>query len=174
MVQALRPIVVPRRQNSLQGRAAQVENVCMLRSRAPRTLRLGGLAVALVCLLALAGCTPEQTATYDRINRIRTEQGLPTLLPSPHAMAKAQAWAEHLAAVGHLEHSDLWDGMPEGGVALGENVGMGGDLDAISAAFMNSPKHRANLLDPRWNWVGTGVATGANGLLYVVQVFATY
>lgn len=143
-------------------------------SKRPPTVRLGGLAVLLVCLLAIAGCTPEQTASYDRVNRIRTEHELPTLLPSPHAMAKAQAWAEHLATAGRLEHSELWDGMPEGGRAIGENVGMGHDLDAIYAAFLASPKHRTNLLDPRWNWVGTGVATAADGTMYVVQVFATY
>lgn len=143
-------------------------------SRSPRTVRLGGCAVLLVCLLAVVGCTPEQSASYDRINAVRTAHQLPALLPSPHAMAKAQAWAEHLAAIGHLEHSELWAGMPEGGRSIGENVGMGGDLDAVYTAFLNSPKHRANLLDPRWNWVGTGVATSADGMLYVVQVFATY
>lgn len=143
-------------------------------SNPTRTARLGGAAVLLVCLLALVGCTPEQTGAYDRINRTRTEQGLPALLPSPHAMVKAQAWAEHLAATGALAHSDLWAGMPDGGVSIGENVGMGGDLDSIHGAFLSSPRHRANLLDPRWNWVGTGVATAPNGTIYVVQVFATY
>ena len=143
-------------------------------SRSSRSVRLGGCAALLVCLLALVGCTPDQSASFDRINTIRTAHELPALLPSPHAMAKAQAWAEHLASIGRLEHSDLWDGMPDGGKAIGENVGAGGDLDTIYAAFMNSPKHRTNLLDPRWNWAGTGVAVGADGTMYVVQVFAAY
>lgn len=143
-------------------------------SSTSRRVRCGGLGLLLVCLLALVGCTPEQSATFDRINQIRTSQGLATLLPSPHAMAKAQAWADHLATIGRLEHSDLWDGMPDGGRAIGENVGAGGDLASIYAAFLASPRHRANLLDPRWNWVGTGVATAPNGTIYVVQVFATY
>lgn len=128
----------------------------------------------LVLALALAACTPEQSATYDRVNTIRAEHGVRTLLPSPAAMTKAQAWAEHLAAAGKLEHSDLWADMPDGGHAVGENVGTGPTLAAIDDAFMASPEHRANLLDPQWNWVGTGVAHDTRGTLYVVQVFANY
>ena len=132
------------------------------------------MVALLLCLLALTACTPEQTASYDRVNAIRAENGLNTLLPSPHAMAKAQAWAERLAATGRLEHSDLWADMPEGGVAIAENVGMGATVDSVDDAFLGSPRHRGNLLDPRWNWVGTGVARSANGMVFVVQVFATY
>ncbi len=128
----------------------------------------------LVLAVALAACTPEQTATYDRVNAIRAEHGVRTLLPSPAAMTKAQVWADHLAAVGKLEHSDLWADMPDGGHAVGENVGAGPSLAAIDDAFMASPEHRANLLDPQWNWVGTGVAHDTRGTLYVVQVFADY
>lgn len=119
-------------------------------------------------------CTPEQTNAYDRINVIRAENGLPTLLPSPQAMVKAQAWAEHLAGTGVLEHSSLWDGMPEGGFAMGENVGQGPSVEAVNAAFLKSPKHRANLLDPQWNWAGTGIARSPNGTLFIVQLFCHY
>jgi uncharacterized protein YkwD len=89
-------------------------------------------------------------------------------------MVKAQAWADHLAATSQLQHSDLWADMPEGGYAIGENVGQGPSVDAVNAAFLQSPKHRANLLDPRWNWVGTGVARSSNGTVFVVQVFCYY
>ena len=143
-------------------------------SSSSRTGRLRGLLGVVLCLFLFAGCTPEQTDAYERINTIRTENGLPTLLPSPHAMAKAQAWADHLAGTNQLVHSDLWADMPEGGQSIGENVGYGPSVEAINAAFLQSPKHRANLLNPRWNWVGTGIARASNGTLYVVQVFCQY
>jgi uncharacterized protein YkwD len=146
----------------------------MLRSDSPRNVRVCAAITLLIGVLLFTACTPEQTATFDRINDIRVQNGLNTLLPSPPAMAKAQAWAEHLAATGQLAHSDLWADLPPGGQSVGENVGMGGSIDAVYDAFMQSPKHRANLLDPRWNWSGTGVARSADGAYYIVQVFALY
>ena len=152
----------------------RVEHHHMSWLRSSRSVHLGRVLAVLLCLFAFTACTPEQTASYDRINVIRTQNGLNTLLPSPQAMQKAQTWAERLASTGKLEHSDLWADMPVGGVSIGENVGMGASLDSIYDAFLGSTKHRTNLLDPRWNWVGTGVARSANGTLFVVQVFANY
>jgi uncharacterized protein YkwD len=146
----------------------------MLWSKRSRTARLGALVGLFLCLFLVTGCTPEQTDAFDRINAIRAANGLPALLPSPQAMDKAQAWANHLAATGQLEHSNLWDGMPDGGFSVGENVGQGPSTEAVNNAFMQSPRHRDNLLDPQWNWVGTGVARAADGTLFVVQVFAHY
>ena len=58
--------------------------------------------VALVgLLLLLIGCSPEQQAALDQINGTRREAGLTELLPSPHAMEKAQAWAT--AAGGRMD-----------------------------------------------------------------------
>jgi uncharacterized protein YkwD len=57
---------------------------------------------------------------------------------------------------------------------LGENVGSGPSVEAIQAAFMNSPGHRANILNPEFNWAGAGVAVAGNGTVYVVQVFGKY
>jgi hypothetical protein len=168
------PIVVPGSKNHFSRFIAPSKNNHMLWSRSSRKVRLGAVVGALLCLFLFAGCTPEQTDAYDRINAIRTANGLPTMLPSPPAMAKAQAWADHMAATGVLEHSDLWADMPPGGFAVGENVGQGPSLDAVNAAFLQSPKHRANLLDPQWNWVGTGIARTPNGTLFVVQIFANY
>jgi uncharacterized protein YkwD len=140
-----------------------------------RRIRLGLAAVAaLACLAVVSACTPEQSQALGVVNGSRSDAGVAGLLPSPHAMDKAQAWAEHLAAIGRLEHSDLRDGMPDGWKQLAENVGYGPSIEAIEQAFLNSPGHRANLLNPVYNWVGTGTARSANGTLFVVQVFAKY
>ena len=50
----------------------------------------------------------------------------------------------------------------------------GPSVDAIEQAFMNSPGHRANILNPEFNWAGTGVSVSGNGTVYLVQVFAKY
>jgi uncharacterized protein YkwD len=131
------------------------------------------LAVATLFVL-LTACTPEQQAILDKVNATRQDAGLGALLPSPHAMDKAQAWAGQLAQSGHLAHSTLADGMPSGWSKLGENVGRGPSLDAVMQGFLDSPAHRANLLDPAYNWVGTGVSSTPDGTVVVVQVFARY
>jgi uncharacterized protein YkwD len=142
---------------------------------ASRLRRAGRLLVVVAAALALlSACTPEQQSIYDQVNAARTGAGLATLAPSPHAMDKAQAWAEHLARTGTLEHSSLSDGMPEGWRRLGENVGRGPSVAAVEQGFLDSPHHRDNVLDDAFNWVGTGSAMAADGTVYVVEVFATY
>lgn len=137
-----------------------------------RPLRLVLPLLAVVALLT--ACTPEQQQTIDLVNQARTQAGLPTLLPHAAAVAKAQAWAEHMAAATKVEHSNLADGMTGDWDLLGENVGAGATIEAVQQAFLASPAHRANILDGRYNWVGTGVAKGADNRVYVVQVFAHY
>lgn len=134
--------------------------------------RLGGFLIAL--LLVAAACSPQQQQALDLVNAERAAAGIHGLLPSPHAMNKAQAWAEEMARTGSLRHSDLRQGMPEGFLRLGENVGRGPSIEAIQQGFMNSPAHRANLLDRNFDWGGTGYAVAADGTVYVVQVFAKY
>ena len=124
--------------------------------------------------LVSAGCTPEQLELQHLVNRERADAGLPALLPSPHATAKAQAWAETLAASETLRHSNLAEDMPAGFRKIGENVGRGPAIGRIHEAFMNSDGHRANVLDPEYNWIGTGYARSDTGVVYVAVVFARY
>jgi uncharacterized protein YkwD len=138
----------------------------------PRRL-LGALALATVMLLAVA-CTPEQMAAIDLANSTRREAGLPELVPSPALIEKAQAWADELARQGTLSHSTLTDRVPDGWLKLGENVGKGPSIEAVHAGFVGSPAHHANLVDPSFNWIGTGVATASDGTIFVVQVFGHY
>jgi len=125
-------------------------------------------------MTAPAGCTPEQVDVHRLVNDERRQAGLPDLLPSPHAATKAQAWAEELARSGTLRHSRLSDGLPRGWRRLTENVGRGPDLESIHRAFMDSPSHRANILDPAVTWMGTGHAVSVTGVTYVAVVFASW
>jgi hypothetical protein len=42
-------------------------------------------------------------------------------------------------------------------VVLGENVGVGAEVDTLHTAFMESPAHRANIVFSRFRYVGVGV-----------------
>jgi uncharacterized protein YkwD len=62
--------------------------------------------------------------------------------------------------------------------SLGENLSWGSGTSstpqAIVAAWMQSPGHRANLLSPCFRDVGVGIATGAPAQLDTGTVGATY
>ena len=53
---------------------------------------------------------------------------------------------------------------------LGENVGMGGSITQLHAAFMGSPGHRANNLSKAYKRVGVGVVS-KNGRLWITVIF---
>lgn len=120
----------------------------------------------------LGGClSADQVTVQNLISTERTKYNRATLTDLPQADTKAQAWAQKLADDGTLSHSNLTDGY--GGVSwckLGENVGMGPSLEVIEAAFMNSPGHKANILDPAYNRVGSGVIKKGS-TYFVVQEF---
>ena len=68
---------------------------------------------------------PTTAKTFlDRTNALRSAEGVRTLKEHDTLTNKAEAWAQHMAATGRLEHSNLSADL--GGLrwtALGENVG---------------------------------------------------
>lgn len=154
-------------------------------SRASTTRRVRGratIAVLLVAALAmLAAPTPvsaappivlnaNQTAVKNLVNRERQLKKLRILVSRADAQAKAQAWANRLAADGYLHHSVFTQGLTHF-CSVGENVGMSSvSVRDVHARFMVSPAHKKNILDPRWTAIGVGYAS-RGGMIYVVQVF---
>lgn len=56
--------------------------------------------------------------------------------------------------------------------AAGENIAMGQQTPAaVMNAWMNSPGHRANILNPQYNEIGVGVAKTSSGVIYWTQEF---
>lgn len=54
---------------------------------------------------------------------------------------------------------------------LGENVGVGGTVATLHDAFMNSPMHRANMLNPTFKHIGVGVVK-KDETLFVTVMFS--
>ncbi|HEY0870841.1 MAG TPA: CAP domain-containing protein [Acidothermaceae bacterium] len=92
-------------------------------------------------------------------NASRTSNGLPALTVNASLTAVAQAWANQLAAANVLSHNPALRNQVSDWSVLGENVGMAGDIPTVQAAFMASPPHRANILDPRYTQMGVGEAS---------------
>jgi uncharacterized protein YkwD len=116
----------------------------------------------------------EREAVIGGVNAARAQNGLPALSENVTLDAKADAWASQLRDECNIHHSNLSDGAPPEWRKLGENVGRGGSIEQVQAAYMNSPGHRANILDRAFNSMGAGAVWGTcNGYrtVFTVQVF---
>jgi uncharacterized protein YkwD len=143
--------------------------------RVRRMVRVVALTLGLFVLAgATTACnTPQQEQVGALINRSRSSRGLNQLSMNLELTTKAQGWAQTLAGRCSLSHSNLASGISYNWRALGENVGYGGSIAQIHTAYLNSPGHKANILDRRWTHMGTGVAYGC-GRTFTVQVFMQY
>jgi uncharacterized protein YkwD len=127
---------------------------------APAPDSLGAIAAATLCLL----------------NGERADRGLAPLALNPQLSAGAGAYAQDLVAGSYFSHtgrdgSDLRTRVARTGYlrhdrawALGENLAWGtGSLatpGSIMVAWMNSPGHRDNILNPEFREIGIGIVTG--------------
>ncbi len=137
------------------------------------------LALALLAIAASGCMAAEERTFFDRTNSYRSAQGIRTLQEHGDLNKKAEAWAQHMASTGRLEHSNLTAGLGHlPWTALGENVGYSSPtsntLLSIHNAFVNSAPHRQNLLDRRFTHMGVGVATDSRGRVWVAEVFAAF
>jgi uncharacterized protein YkwD len=137
------------------------------------------LAASALVVALTVGATAAPTAAeggdvssyVGHINALRASRGLAPLQVDGNLGALATDWAHHLAAVGSLRHaSDLSIGVDRHWVKLGENVGLGPDTGTIFAAFVASPSHYRNLVDPAFTHVGVGVVW-SGGTQYTVHRF---
>lgn len=113
----------------------------------------------------------DERAFVAAVNAERAAAGLPALVVDGQLTDAARNWAQSMAAAGQISHApDITVGVTADWLKMGENVGVGPDVDSIMRAFMASPTHRANVVDPEFTHVGVGVVW-ANGAMYTVHRF---
>lgn len=131
---------------------------------------------------AAADDVSEETEFVQLINGLRAGKGLGALALHPNLVDKARNWAVTMSGAGQIWHSTkacptcpdtakLSDGISADWLKLGENVGMGGTVRALHEAFIASPKHYENLVDPRFTHIGIGIEHSADGLIFVTEMF---
>src|SRR5690625_1751067 len=118
------------------------------------------LAMAVVTALALAlapfgpltapasADSGMEASFVAKANAERAAHGLPALSSEGSLASTARAWSSTMAGQTTLAHNPNLASQVSGWQAVGENVGRGPTVDAIHAALMASPSHRANILDP--------------------------
>ncbi|MEL6747996.1 MAG: CAP domain-containing protein, partial [Pseudomonadota bacterium] len=123
----------------------------------------------------------------DGTNRFRARYGLPTVQVNGALGEMATRYARVMAERNQLGHNvgsslDERAGWVQYRGALGENVAAYGirsldDQFYVQTArdmvegWINSPGHRANMLEGRWNEIGVGAALSGDRTIYGVQVF---
>ncbi|MGW1596514.1 CAP domain-containing protein [Streptomyces sp. NPDC002343] len=131
---------------------------------------------------------PSSTATVVReaaveaevlklVNDERAKAGLGALAANSALTGLAEAFSDDMAARGFFAHTDPdgrtpWDRAARAGVGGlgGENIGRGqADAAAVLAAWMDSPEHRANILDPGFTTFGAGVHLGPGGPWWTLE-----
>jgi hypothetical protein len=137
-----------------------------------------GLGVVLGVAPARAGgyVSSDETKVRNMVNATRAGKGLGQLASNGELVGMARRQADRMTAKGNIFHNlKLGDEMTAAGLnwqKAGENVGMGPDVNLVEEAFLASPHHYENIVDPKYDTVGVGVVDGADGRRYVVQVFA--
>lgn len=130
------------------------------------------MAASVLPTSALAAVDPvsAETQFVGLINQERTARGLQPLAVHADLVTAARDQASAIDAAGYLFHNPDLGSVTDGWTKLGENVGYGGSVTGLHAAFMNSPDHRANILDPAYTHVGVGVVVDGS-TLWVAEVF---
>ncbi len=147
--------------------------------------RPGRLLVVVAMLLGLLAGTPHGAAASEAtdeaqfvtlINDLRAARGLPALEVHPQLVPPSRDWAAHMAGTGTLAHApDLSVGVTVYWTKLGENVGVApqGQIQQLFDAFVASPAHLQNLVDPQFRYVGVGVVYDQSGQMWTTHRFMT-
>jgi uncharacterized protein YkwD len=114
------------------------------------------------------------------LNNVRAQRGVPMLTRDAALDRIAYAKAVDMASRGYFGHTD------PGGVTfqdrmraarwptayVAENIAFDRDEPHANLAFVNSPAHYSNMIDPNERRLGVAVVTVGHGETFYVQVFS--
>ncbi|WP_221353887.1 CAP domain-containing protein [Streptomyces beigongshangae] len=112
-----------------------------------------------------------EAAVLSLVNEERAKAGCSPVTASGSLAALAGSFSEDMAARGFFDHTDPdgatpWDRAEKLGIANlgGENIARGqADAAAVMDAWMNSPGHRANILNCDFKTMGVGAHFASGG-----------
>lgn len=149
-----------------------------------RSLQRGGMALLTALAVAVTGflstvatapaaaaaVTTTESAFVSKLNRERSARGIHRLAVRSDLVRVARAQAARMASRTSLYHNPNLTRDVRNWRWVGENVGYGPDAARIHTAFMNSPAHKANIVDRDYTEIGIGVVV-RNGRVWVAEVF---
>ena len=115
----------------------------------------------------------------DLVNQERTKRGLQPLKADPELTQLARNHSRDMFARGYFAHitpegKSPFDRMNDANIqysTAGENLALAHSLSIAHNGLMNSPGHRANILNPAFGRIGIGILDGGFYGLMVSQEF---
>jgi hypothetical protein len=128
---------------------------------------------------AAEGIPQMERQVFGLANQERVKAGVPPLKWNNNLAIAARLHANEMAKRNELSHqfkteADLSARLADQGArfdAAAENVGLADAVEELHLGWMHSPLHRANLLNPRYDQMGAGIAR-VGDRLYATQDFA--
>lgn len=116
--------------------------------------------------------TDDEASVAWRINHERYLRKIHTMTVNPRVSEKARAHSCDMADQQRLFHDPSMGAMIEEKWKIaGENVGQSWDLYDMHVQWMDSPEHRDNILDWRFDKMGVGVCKDSGGTYWATVVF---
>lgn len=120
-----------------------------------------------------------ETEMLQLINKERQKRGLKLLQADPEMLQVARAHSQDMFARGYFAHDnpegkDPFDRMRAANIRFataGENLALAQTVEIAHVNLMNSPGHRANILNPSFGRVGIGILDGGFYGLMISQEF---
>ena len=144
--------------------------------------KISSVFAVLVLVMAMLAPTPAGATASDeasfiaRVNQTRAAKGLPALQADSQLRNLARGWSTSMqngvcGSGNFICHaSPISAGVTHDWAKLGENVGTGPDIASVMDAFIASPGHYANIVDPEFTHIGVGVVWDG-GRMYTTHRF---
>jgi hypothetical protein len=142
---------------------------------------LASIAIGSTAGTALSVVAPQAAfadSTYSmeaqfiaKVNAARQANGQAPYSIAGDLTSIARGHSANMARQQSLYHNPSLTTQVQNWQAVGENVGEGPDVNDIATAFMQSPEHRANILDHDFTQIGVGVSVDKNGIIWVTEDF---
>lgn len=164
--------------------AAVLTAIASLAALAPSTVSAAEEGtVQLAFYRPLAAPVVDQTqarALFNDVNAARAQRGLPALAGDPRLNKLALEVAQQMAARHYFGHTDpngitFEDRLRASGFRFryaAENMAFDEDEAHANQAFLHSPGHYANIVDPNPHRLGTAVVAAGNGEIFYVEEFS--
>ena len=107
----------------------------------------------------------------QQTNATRAAQGRSQLTLSSQLSDEARAHSGQMASTNNLYHSTIRQQYGSGWKLIGENVGTDNRCDIVQQAFLVSPHHYENMINPVWTMFGVGVVYAPSGTVWVTVAF---
>ena len=135
------------------------------------------MALTLIGSLSIRNTPPaaanagDEAAFVAALNNVRANAGLPPLTVNVQLANLSRGHAQVMADAGQIFHaSPISAGYSGPWSKIGENVGSGATVSNLVNAFVASPGHYANIVDPAFTEIGVGVVW-AGPKLYTTHRF---